>query len=283
MNDDEMEKALADAVRDYNAPGAVPRNEMWAAIQAARSAKAADWRSARIVPPHRRRWLAVGAVAAALLLVGVAIGRRTVRPSGDQPIVAAVASVATQPTPTPPTVAAGVSSPRAPSATDSTTQMIGNLRQLTRRTGQRVRDLASTKRISETGSLGGTAGTSASAETNSLAYRLVVLQHLAGTEAMITSFRASANRGVMDAEIAGWSRELLSTTRMLETSSATTDPVMKRLLEDLDLVIAQILQYTARGTNDLEELDLIEQSINRRGVITKLRSTLPGRSLSAGT
>jgi hypothetical protein len=48
-------------------------------------------------------------------------------------------------------------------------------------------------------------------------------------------------------------------------------------------VIAQIVQYSARGTNDPEELDLIEQSINKRGVITKLRGTLPGRNFSAGT
>ena len=54
---------------------------------------------------------------------------------------------------------------------------------------------------------------------------------------------------------------------------------MKRLLEDLELVLVQIVQYTTRGTNDPEDLDLIEQSINKRGVITKLRGTVPGPAM----
>ncbi len=135
----------------------------------------------------------------------------------------------------------------------------------------------------------GTAGNNVSRSSESidasasLSYRLVVLKHLAGSEAMITAFRSSARRGEVDAQIADWSRELLSTTRMLETSAASDDPTMRRLLEDLDLVLAQIKQYVTRGTNSPDDLDLIEQSINKRGVMTKLRSTLPNRTSPVGT
>ncbi|HEY6830663.1 MAG TPA: hypothetical protein VI259_27640, partial [Gemmatimonadaceae bacterium] len=111
----------------------------------------------------------------------------------------------------------------------------------------------------------------------------VVLQHRAGTEAMIPSFRAAARNGESDAHVAKWARDLLGTTRLLEASQAADDPVMKRLLEDLELVIVQIVQYSNRGTNDPEELDLIEQSIKKRGVISKLRSTLPTQEGSVGT
>ena len=83
--------------------------------------------------------------------------------------------------------------------------------------------------------------------------------------------------------MAKWSRELLATTRLLESSEASTDPVMKRLLGDLDLVISQIVQYTTKGTYNSDELDLIEQSIKSRAVVTKLRSTLSARTLSAGS
>jgi hypothetical protein len=58
---------------------------------------------------------------------------------------------------------------------------------------------------------------------------------------------------------------------------------MRRLLDDLDLVLSQIVQYTTKGITDPDELNLIEQSINRRGVMAKLRSTLPDRQLPAGT
>jgi hypothetical protein len=43
------------------------------------------------------------------------------------------------------------------------------------------------------------------------------------------------------------------------------------------------VQYATRGTNSSDELDLIEQSINKRGVMTKLRSTLPARTPASGT
>jgi hypothetical protein len=110
-----------------------------------------------------------------------------------------------------------------------------------------------------------------------------MLRHIAGSEAMITAFRASARSGEMDAQLADWSRDLLSTTRLLEASPVAKDPTMRRLLEDLDLVIAQIARYVARGTINTEELDLIEESINKRGVVTKLRSSLPARLTPAGT
>jgi hypothetical protein len=85
---------------------------------------------------------------------------------------------------------------------------------------------------------GTTSSSAANQGGSSLAYQLVVLRHLAGSEAMITSFRTAARRGEPDSTMAEWSRELLGTTRTLEASRATNDPMMKRLLDDLDLVIA---------------------------------------------
>ena len=106
-------------------------------------------------------------------------------------------------------------------------------------------------------------------------YRRVMLEHIGNSEAMITSFRANARSGKTDKQMAGWSNDLLLRTRMLESSPASQDPVMKRLLEDLDLVLAQINQYSSRGTHRPDDLDLIEQSIDQRGVMTKLRATNP--------
>jgi hypothetical protein len=93
-----------------------------------------------------------------------------------------------------------------------------------------------------------------------------VLEHLAGAEAMLTSFRTAAKRGDVDAQITAWARKLLTTTRLLQASAAQQDPTMKRLLDDLELVLVQIAQYTSTGTHSAEELDLIEHSIERRGV-----------------
>jgi hypothetical protein len=265
MNDDQMDELLAEAGRDYNEPGDVPREAMWGRIAQARRQQ-----NGLVAGRHRRvrAWTGAGIAAALLIATGIGIGRRMERsPLGGGAVAArdtggrrdSAASVAPQPR-----VAVGT--------TDS---IVREIRATAHETDDRVRRMA-----------GATVDSGASVAPSSdqaLAYRLVVLQHLAGTEAMITSFRTSARSGEIDAQMGKWARELLGTTRLLEASPAADDPVMKRLLEDLELVIVQIVQYAGRGTNDPEELDLIEQSIKKRGVITKLRGTLPGQSGLTGT
>lgn len=235
MNDDKMDELLIQGARDYNEPGPVPRDDMWARIEAERHGRGASGRGGSGSPaPRPWRWAVAGLAAAAVVLaVGIVIGRGLERAVAPGP-----PNVARQTTPAP---------------NDSP---------------------ATSKQFAEA------PGTDSVA---SLAYRLVVLRHLAGSEAMITAFRSAARRGEVDAQIADWSRELLNTTRMLEASPVRQDPTMKRLLEDLDLVIVQIAQYTTNGKHNPDDLDLIEQSIHKRGVITKLRSSLPARSLPAGT
>jgi hypothetical protein len=255
MNDDRMDELLANAARDYNAPADVPREEIWSRIQAERTARRPGRSTARVW-----LWPSVGVAAAALLAVGVTVGRRMER-SASTPAPLAVAKV-------------------PESASDSTGQVITRLRQETTATDRRVRELASAGTPSGTDR---SSGASAADESTALSYHLVVLKHLAGSEAMITAFRSAARHGEIDAQIADWSKELLSTTRMLEASVATDDPTMRRLLEDLDLVLAQIKQYVTRGTNNPDDLDLIEQSIIKRGVITKLRGTPSARNVPAGT
>lgn len=279
MNDDRMDELLARGTRDYNEPGEVPREEMWARIQAARVATP---RSAGVQPRRARPiwvWPSAAVAAGLLLYAGIAIGRRmehSAEPAAQKNVAAVPAAAAGRDSngSRKDGVASVASSSPAPTSTKQAPKdedVIRKLREQTNNTNRRARELA--------------VGSASAGEnqSNNLAYRLVVLQHLAGSEAMITAFRSSARRGDVDKEIVAWSRELLSTTRMLESSTVGQDPMMRRLLEDLDLVIAQIAQYVTRGTNNADDLDLIEQSINKRGVISKLRSTIPGRNLPAGT
>jgi len=246
MNDDQLDEILTEAARDYNAPGDVPRDAMWARIAAAR-------RQARVAPPPRNRvwlWSSAGMAAALLIATGISIGRRMERSSTTGVSTVASRDTTSRRDSAPAAVRPSEVSAASPSASLATRP-------------EPARDTTGPDKT--------------------LAYQLVVLQHLAGTEAMITTFRASARNGEADAQVGKWARDLLGTTRLLEASQAAQDPVMKRLLEDLELVIVQIVQYTNRGTNDPEELDLIEQSIKKRGVITKLRGTLPGQANLPGT
>lgn len=77
--DEERLEALLDQhARSYNEPGAIPREAIWERIQESRRAR-------RITSlPRRPRWLQSVAAAAALIVLGIAIGRYTGdRPRGD--------------------------------------------------------------------------------------------------------------------------------------------------------------------------------------------------------
>lgn len=284
MNDDEMDELMARAARDYNAPGEAPREEMWSRIEAVRRERRQP-RAVAVVSRNRWALPGVGIAAAAVLALGISLGRKIERANRASP--SASASLAAKSTPvlrgdtgSTPAIDAAAAPNRA--GTDS---LVARIHDQTKATDRRARQLASIGSDSASTPRGVDSGVSARRDDESmrLAYRLVMLQHIAGSEAMITAFRASARRGEVDAQMAQWARELLGTTRLLESSPAADDPTMRRLLQDLDLVIAQIVQYASHGTTNPEELDLIERSIQRRGIMTKLRSTTSSRVFTAGT
>ena len=72
MNDDDkFSEWLQQEAKSYNAPGPTPRDEMWARIQAERAQ-----------PVVLRPWLRWGLAAAAVLLLGIGIGRWTTSNGG---------------------------------------------------------------------------------------------------------------------------------------------------------------------------------------------------------
>ena len=88
MTDDELDERIRRAARGYNAPPETPREEMWARIAEARRAHAstptdeapATPSEARVIPLRRWRLVGLAAAAAAILAVGVGIGRVSTGP-----------------------------------------------------------------------------------------------------------------------------------------------------------------------------------------------------------
>jgi len=198
MNDDEWDELLRRMARDYNAPPDTPRDEMWRAIQAGRRNRP----DLRISP---RRWIPWAAAAAALLVLGIGLGRLSVR-SAPEP---AAAPVATRSAP----------------------------------------------------------------ETSVTAYRLAAAEHLGQSEVFLTLFRASMHPGGDERLASATARELLATNRLLLDSPAMRDRKTRLLLEDLELVLAEIAQLTARpGERDLK---LIREGIERDGMLPRLRTAVP--------
>jgi len=73
MNDDRFDAELQRLARDYHRPPETPRDEMWARIAAERARRREGALVVRLRP-----WMTWSAAAAAVLVVGIAIGRLTV-------------------------------------------------------------------------------------------------------------------------------------------------------------------------------------------------------------
>ncbi len=245
MTEDRMDDLIRDLARDYNRPDAPPREEMWARVSAGRHRPAA-------VPRRWSRWMASVAAAAAVLVVGIAIGRMMERSQGRGSSPERVAQA-----------------PRRDTAVSAPVEATQPQETAVRPTSKR-RELVASR------------SSAPLPDTRALAARLVLSEQLAGTEAMLTAFRAQARTGAVDAQITSWARDVLATTRTLRGSAAGSDPTMQRLLDDLELVLVQIAQYTSTNPHHAEDLELIQQAIERHGVIGRLR-TLPAGAIPAGT
>lgn len=195
MTHDRFEERLRDAARDYHTPPVTPREEMWAAIAARRAEE-----RTRVVRP----WMRWGVGIAAVLLLGIGIGRFTA-PGGRSPAGQVAAEVAV-------------------------------------------------------------------AQANGM-YRHAATQYLSRTEAFLTSFRADARRGQLDTSFTASARELLTATRLILDSPAGQDTRLRALLEDLELVLAQIAQYDRS-----EDVQFIDQGLDQRGVLLRLRAEVPAGS-----
>jgi hypothetical protein len=209
MGDEKFEEFLQREARAYNNPPAsVPRDEMYAAIVAARVArpKIEDRR------PRTPRIAWIG--MAATLVVGVAIGKFALNQHDAVPAVVAV---------------------------------------------QGHRGVAQ-----------------ALSDTSTASYARAATAQLVRAEALLTAYSAggSAPNAGVDKQLSSWARDILSNTRLLLDSPAADDPARRRLLQDLELVLVQMVQRSpAAGAG--EERAHIERSLDRTQVLSRLRSALP--------
>lgn len=201
MHDDELDPTLREAARAYHEPPEPPREAMWRAIQAERRLE----RARRPGPP---RWLAWSMAAAAVLALGVGIGRLSA--PGSRP---------------------GAVSPTR------------------------------------------TAAASSAPRVNETAYRLATLEHLAQSETFLTLFRTSGRSGSQERLATATARQLLASNRLLLDSPAGQDRRTRVLLEDLELVLAEIAQLSPEATAG--DRELIRQGMERGGVLSRLRTVVP--------
>jgi hypothetical protein len=130
-----------------------------------------------------------------------------------------------------------------------------------------------------------TRGDAAADRKPSRAVRLATAGYLDETATFLTVFRAQSREGGIDSSTHVWARQLLNGTRLRMGSRATAgNPHLRVLLEDLELVLAQIVQLGASGVEtDLDETEFIDHNLEQRQVMTRLRATLAEQSSLAKT
>jgi hypothetical protein len=130
----------------------------------------------------------------------------------------------------------------------------------------------------------GTDATSANADTGmsrspvvGKAYQRAASEFLGQTAVLLTALPAEARSGGADGEFALQASQLLITTRLLLDSPAAADRRIRDLLEDLELVLAQVsrLEPSARHR---DEMDLITEALEQRDVVPRIRSVVANLS-----
>lgn len=273
MTEDKFEDFLKKAAQSYNVPPVrTPREEMWSAIQAKRSAgPRVVYGGGSVREPSQRNfgsriWIGAAAAAVLLLATGIGLGRWSAS-TGTAPTVATVIPATANPQPASPGVAGN-------SATSENNSAVASNASTTGKSNAGAPTTAPTR-------AGGQAETvRVASETQSAAssaYQLTAVRHLSEAEALLTSFRTRSNTDQqMDAQLGSWARQLLSNTRLLLDSPVANDPQRRPLLEDLELVLVQIVQLSPGSTP--QDRELIEKTLQQDHVMTRLRTAIPAGS-----
>jgi hypothetical protein len=99
-------------------------------------------------------------------------------------------------------------------------------------------------------------------------------RYLGQTAALLIALPAEARAGRMDQRFVARAVELLMTTRLLLDSPAAADPKVRALLEDVELVLAQVAHVESdRGR---VEFELITQAVEQRDLLPRLTSAVAG-------
>lgn len=235
MSDEKFEEFLQREAQAYNTPpAAVPRDEMWSVING--------------TPQKKNHWIrhAPWIGLAATLLIGVGIGRfmltRDTLPADITPAPRMVAAGNSEIEPVP---ARNSARPAARNATRTNTS-------------------AASRVLNEDAN---------GVDATTTPYRVVSQRHLASAEALISVVTTGPRDAMMDSLTSRWAREMLGNTRLLLDSPAGEDPLRRRLLEDLETLLVQLVQRSGAA---VDERDLIDRTLQRTQLLTRLRTNSAG-------
>ena len=116
---------------------------------------------------------------------------------------------------------------------------------------------------------GSESGSETLSDAELLPYRFATTELLNRSETFLTMVRAGGEAEESADEVREWARPLLTRTRLLLGSPAATDPELRSLLDDLEIVLVQIAQLPE---DDSEERGWIDEGMDESRLLFRLRA-----------
>jgi len=251
MEEERMNEMIRQTLAASRRPPEPPLDAMWLQIE---ERVFGDAKPRLVLHTRASRWLIPTLAAAAALVFGVGLGWYAAPRSVVTRIVASPATA----TPATQQVA---SADATPSNTEnsksvaSTTPSRENARVQNARSVATPdsRDLAAARLASQFNDAGGGSEMS---------------RYLAQTTVLLASLPSDRAATESDTAVATRAGELLTQTHLLLDSKAGSDPTLHRLLEDLELVLAQVARL--RGQRNGTDLQLIHQTLTAHDVLPRV-------------
>lgn len=284
------DERIAAAARELvNPPPETPRDEMWAAIEGRLPAGspgdtgggAAGSAGPAVLPPAPRSreprdsrlsgglgwWIGI----AAALAIGLGLGRLSQRTDAADPRVAATpeaSETVVAREDSSPAGEAGRAAPEGAAAGDAEDSPRADAPDADRR-------LAAAPPEADGEAPGGAPERPAGEvggrrNVERLPYQMATREHLGRSETFLAGVRAGLEGQGAGSDYETWARSLLTRTRVLMASPAGDDPETRRLLEDLELMLAQIVVTATSG--DPGEARIVGEGLEDGDLLYRLRS-----------
>ncbi len=109
------------------------------------------------------------------------------------------------------------------------------------------------------------------------AYQQQTQEFLGRTAVLLAALPSNGRPGTNDEKLTQQARQLLGTTRLLLDSPVGHEQRMRDLLEDLELVLAQVARLQPQRPG--EALTLINEALEERDVVPRIRSAVADLSI----
>jgi hypothetical protein len=273
MEEERVNEMIRQALTESRTPPAPPLDEMWNVIERRAFDDAPRRAMSVAIPASWSRWTTPALVAAAAMLIGVGLGW-SIAPRGT-----IVTRFVTSPPP-----ASSVATSQNSLANEPAGQTVAAAPQ----SSARKASVAASPEQPRTGRTRATpeiaVGSTPANTTAQLASRMEdvggsdMSRYLVHTAALLASLPSDRATTATDTTIANRAGALLIQTHLLLDSRAGSDPTLHKLLEDLELVLAQVARLSVQRSGS--DLQLIHQAIAVRDVLPRVHDATVEASIT---